>query len=127
MIRIDTRSSEPLVDQVCNALKHAIANESLSPGQELPSARQLGGDLNIHWNTVSRAYRQLALEGYLFVAHGRKTCVADRNPKSGPPTKSQIDEVTKLIQKGLTQAKLYGVDKKAVTALFSHALLHWKK
>jgi DNA-binding transcriptional regulator YhcF (GntR family) len=126
MIKIDTQSCEPLVDQVCNVLKHAIANDFLQPGQELPSARQLAGDLNIHWNTVSRAYRQLAAEGLLFVAHGRKTCVVDRNPGQRPPSKSEIDEVTSLINRGLTQAKLYGIEKHAIATVFNDALLQWK-
>lgn len=126
MIKIDTESRQPLIEQVCKALKQAIASGMLAPGQELPSARQLGGDLGIHWNTVSRAYRQLAESGIVFVAHGRKAYVMERNPGQDSPTADQIEDVTRLFREGLTQARLCGLYKHATELIFRKEILDWK-
>jgi len=126
MIQIDTESRVPLVTQVCNALKQAIASGLLAPGQELPSARQLGGDLGIHWNTVSRAYRQLSESGIIFVAHGRKAYVKDRRAEQGGPTAEQLEVVTRLLREALTQARLYGMKSGAVKSIIKKQMSDWK-
>jgi len=51
---------------------------TVSPGHSLPSARQLGGDLGVHWNTVARAYRELAADGLVYVVRGRRAVVRPR-------------------------------------------------
>jgi GntR family transcriptional regulator len=122
MIQIDTQSREPLIDQVMQALKDAIASGELGPGQELPSARQLGGDLGVHWNTVARAYRQLSDVGLLFVAHGRKTCVKDFSKVRGRASKKDREEVRKHLRQALTQAQLVGLDIAEMKTLFAREL-----
>ncbi len=59
MIVIDVAGPEPLEEQIYRELCRAIA-AGVFPGERLPSARQLGGDLGVHWNTVARACRGLA-------------------------------------------------------------------
>lgn len=125
MIQIDTESREPLVKQVCKALKQAIASGMLAPGQELPSARQLGGDLGIHWNTVSRAYRLLSESGIIFVAHGRKAYVKDRSAMQDGPTAEHIEDVTRLFREALTQARLYGMDNNAAELILQKEMSDW--
>lgn len=56
----------------------ALVTGELPPGTVLPSVRQLGLDLCVHFNTVGEAYRQLADEGWLDLRHGRKAVVLDR-------------------------------------------------
>jgi len=126
MIKIDTQSRESLAAQICKALKQEIASGALPPGEELPSARQLGGDLGVHWNTVSRAYRQLAEDDIIFVARGRKAFVKTRQAVSGGPTQDQIEDVKRLFREGLTQARLYGMYKQATESVFQKEILNWK-
>ena len=71
MIRIDLNDPLPLEEQIAGRLRQAIAQGSVGPGEDLPSVRQLAGDLGVHWNTVARAYRRLADEGLLTVRRGR--------------------------------------------------------
>jgi GntR family transcriptional regulator len=78
VIRIDLDDARPLEDQIAVGLRQAIAQGSLGPGEDLPSVRQLAGDLGVHWNTVARAYRRLADEGLLTVRRGRGAVTRDR-------------------------------------------------
>ncbi len=126
MIRIDTRSPVPLGEQLVEALKFAIASGELRPGDELPSARQLGGDLGIHWNTVARAYRSLSDMGLVFVARGRKTCV---RPLAGrrTATAGERRDVRRRFREVLSQAHLYGLDAEEANALFRQELEAWQE
>ncbi|KAA9130197.1 GntR family transcriptional regulator [Marinihelvus fidelis] len=118
MIVIDTESREPLVDQLCRSIRQAIASGELEPGATLPSARQLGADLDIHWNTVSRAYRQLADEGLVFVAHGRKAKVINPGNVKRTPSPADLAALAKAFRDALTNAKLAGIDEPSARALF---------
>jgi GntR family transcriptional regulator / MocR family aminotransferase len=59
------------------ALRAAIREQRLAPGQRLPSTRTLAYDLGIARGTVVEAYAQLEAEGYLTARHGAGTWVAD--------------------------------------------------
>ncbi|MCU0611465.1 MAG: GntR family transcriptional regulator [Candidatus Eisenbacteria bacterium] len=60
-------------------IRDAILTGAVAPGHSLPSARQLGGDLGVHWNTVARAYRELADDGFVYVVRGRRAVVRPRS------------------------------------------------
>ena len=58
------------------AIRAAVRNGRLQPGERLPSTRALAGDLGLARGTVAEAYAQLAAEGYLRTSHGAPTRVA---------------------------------------------------
>ena len=58
------------------AIRAAVRNGRLEPGERLPSTRALAGDLGLARGTVAEAYAQLAAEGYLRTSHGAPTRVA---------------------------------------------------
>ncbi|MEM1412892.1 MAG: GntR family transcriptional regulator [Pseudomonadota bacterium] len=78
MLIIDVNSPVPLVRQLANGLRLEISSGALPAGKPMPSARQLAADLEIHWNTVARAYRLLAEEGLIRVEQGRSAIVLER-------------------------------------------------
>ncbi len=78
MIRIDRSLREPLVGQVCEGIRAAIADDILQPGVRLPSTRELARQLGLTRFTVDDAYSRLAAEGYLEARHGSGTYVAER-------------------------------------------------
>lgn len=51
--------------ELADQLRALIANDSLSPGEALPSTRALGDKVGIAPNTVHRAYQVLVEEGLL--------------------------------------------------------------
>ncbi|MBP8297888.1 MAG: GntR family transcriptional regulator, partial [Burkholderiales bacterium] len=55
----------PLVRQLIEALRAAILERRLLPGERLPATRQLARQLGVSRNSVLAAYEQLTAEGYL--------------------------------------------------------------
>jgi GntR family transcriptional regulator len=77
---LDLRSGMPVYRQIIDQVRGGVASGSLSPGDQLPTVRQLAVDLAINPNTVMRAYRELELGGMLETHQGTGTFVATRKP-----------------------------------------------
>lgn len=119
MIRIDVSGPRPLEEQITLALRQALAQGGIAAGEELPSVRQLAGDLGVHWNTVARAYRRLADEGLVVVRRGRGAVVRDTPRSVTRMTKSGLRErFAEVVAAGL----LGGASKKDVAQAFAEAL-----
>ena len=58
-IVIDIDDSVPLFAQLMDQIKKAVLAEIISPGEALPSIRQLANDLDLNHKTVAKAYRLL--------------------------------------------------------------------
>ncbi|WP_313159406.1 winged helix-turn-helix domain-containing protein, partial [Mixta calida] len=67
------QSSATRRDRLCNALRQAIGEGSLTAGNRLPSSRLLAVDLQLSRVTVEAAYSQLESEGYLTRKTGKGT------------------------------------------------------
>jgi GntR family transcriptional regulator len=104
---IDAKSGVPLYRQLIEQVKAAIARGNLSPGDQLPTVRQLAVELSINPNTVIRAYRELEIEGVLETQQGSGTFVGTR--------KIQIDQVERqrmldqILTDFLARASTYGL------------------
>ena len=72
---IDANNGVAIYDQIVRQVKFAIAEESLRPGQLLPSVRALSMQLALNPNTVARAYQQLQSDGVLELLRGRGVVV----------------------------------------------------
>lgn len=62
---LDYRGSKPLYLQLYDYIKEAILNESIQPGEKLPSLRSLSKSLQLSLTTIELAYQQLLVEGYV--------------------------------------------------------------
>lgn len=62
---LNYNSGIPLYKQLYDSLQTAILEGKLKPGEKLPGTRSLAADLGISRNTVSTAFNQLLIEGYL--------------------------------------------------------------
>ncbi len=58
-IIVDIDDPEPLFAQLIGRIKQAVLAGQLSPGDPLPSIRQLANDLELNSKTVAKAYRLL--------------------------------------------------------------------
>jgi DNA-binding transcriptional regulator YhcF (GntR family) len=117
-MKVALDSPVPLEEQLYRELRHSVASGEVSAGQELPSVRQLAGDLGIHWNTVARAYRRLGEEGLLAVRRGRGARVLRQAPSRRPPSASLREAVAQKLRDALTEAHLGGLLLEEVQALF---------
>ena len=79
--RLDMASGVPVYRQIMDQVMGAIAAGSLTPGNQLPTVRQLAVDLALNPNTVVRAYRELEFRGVLDTQHGTGTFITQRKVK----------------------------------------------
>ena len=99
MIVLDYRDKRPLNEQVAEKIMNLIVQGGLSPGEKLPSVRNLAVDLSVNPNTVQRAYSFLEEKGYITTITGRGNYVSEeRSWKEG--LKSEVlTEVKEVIGK----------------------------
>ena len=71
----------PIYLQTANAIKRDIVTGKLSPGEKLPSVRDLAVEYTINPNTVSRVYKELESEGVCFTRRGMGTFVTEEQEK----------------------------------------------
>jgi GntR family transcriptional regulator len=72
---IDIEDSVPLFAQLIGQIKKAVLNDQLSPGDALPSIRQLANDLDLNNKTVAKAYRLLERDSVIQTRGYRGTFV----------------------------------------------------
>ena len=65
MIVLNKKSKKTLYLQIYEQFKEKIISGQLEEGSRLPSIRSLSDSLNISKNTVTYAYQQLCIEGYV--------------------------------------------------------------
>jgi GntR family transcriptional regulator / MocR family aminotransferase len=77
---IDKDSEELLWMQVYNGIRKLIISGEISPGDQLLSTRAMAARFGISRVTVSNAYEQLHIEGYLTGSSGSGTYVSENVP-----------------------------------------------
>jgi GntR family transcriptional regulator len=69
-IWLSKNSEVPVREQLATQIMLGIVSFDLKPGQKLPSTRELARRFNIHSNTVSAAYKDLAERGWVELRKG---------------------------------------------------------
>jgi GntR family transcriptional regulator len=106
-IKIEPDSPVPAVRQIIDALRVELVEGRLQPGDELPSVRRAAIDLDLHFNTVAEAYRQLANEGWLELRHGRSARVTRRDqPK---PSRQTVQGFRQRLRQLVSQMRAAGI------------------
>src|SRR5262245_25720637 len=77
-IWLSRNSDVPLREQLVTQILLGIVSNDLKTGQKLPSTRELAHRFEIHSNTVSAAYRDLAQRGWVEFRKGSGVYVRDR-------------------------------------------------
>jgi GntR family transcriptional regulator / MocR family aminotransferase len=80
-LTVDSKSETPLLQQVYLLLRTAILSHALTPGNRLPSTRQLADRLCVSRTSVLSAYDQLLAEGYVEGRTGSGTYVTQDVPQ----------------------------------------------
>lgn len=104
LIIIDQNDSRPIYQQIADEIRFLIARGELKEDVQLPSVRQLAGDLGVNLNTVATAYRELQTDGLLTIKHGAGAVVSSQT-SSG---KSE-DDLRKPLRSALAQMFLSGL------------------
>ncbi|MBQ1194654.1 MAG: GntR family transcriptional regulator [Clostridia bacterium] len=78
-ILIDTKSGEPIYNQIYSQIKSQIISGELKENDMLPSIRGLAKDLRISFITTKHAYEELEKEGFIYTLPGKGCYVAPKN------------------------------------------------
>ena len=92
---LSRRAGVPIRDQLRFQLELKILSGDLVPGQRLPSVRALARRLNVHANTVSAAYRDLAASGHVRLKRGAGVFASPGAPVL-PQEARGLDEMIRL-------------------------------
>ena len=98
MIQLNFRDSKPIYEQVEDGIRKLVVNNLIVADEKLPSVRELASKYALNPNTISRAYRELEEQGYIYTLNGKGTFVA-ANEKVNDMRKEellqQFDELVK--------------------------------
>ncbi len=108
-ISIDFHSGEPIWKQIAEAIKYRVAAGHLSPGDRLPSVRELSRQLEINVRTVIRAYDELVSGGLVVRQPGRGAFVTE--PRATMPKRKRRAELARLAQRFLAEAARLGATR----------------
>ncbi len=75
-IIISNTSQVPIYEQIIRQVKDLIIKGELSPGEGLPSVRNLASSLRISALTVKKAYDGLEKEGFVVTVQGKGSFVS---------------------------------------------------
>src|ERR1700680_1760840 len=89
-IRIESSSGVPISRQIADQIRSHSAGGTISPGDRLPSVRQLAKSLAVNPNTVLHVYERLTSEGLLERRQGDGTYVADTLPRGRAKAQREI-------------------------------------
>lgn len=114
-ITISNSDNRPIYEQIHKQIQLQIVEESLQPGQLLPSIRQLAADLHISVITTKRAYDELERDGFINSIPGKGSFVADQNPQLLREQKMKM--VEDRLRSAVEEAQLLGISSSDVRAM----------
>ena len=110
---IDPASPVPVYRQVVDNLRSLLVEGVLQAGDSLPTVRELGMELGVHFNTIAEAYRQLAAEGWLELKRRRGAVVMAR---STPVEQAEVvEQFQRNLRQLVAQGRADGVSNKTIT------------
>jgi GntR family transcriptional regulator len=98
----------PIYVQIRDQLLRAIGSGALSPGEQLPTMRELAVRLKVDLNTVRHAYDELEQTGAIVIVRARGTFVADKPPPVDGAR--QAEKIQALAQQAMAHAVSAGID-----------------
>ena len=107
-IKLDHHSGVPIYRQIITQILYGIARESLQPGTQLPTVRQLAVELSVNPNTIVKAYKELEIRGNLETQQGTGTFISDTEVTVTPREKKRV--LTALCKDVVVRAGAYGIE-----------------
>jgi GntR family transcriptional regulator len=98
----------PVYVQIREQMLQAIGTGVLSPGEQMPTMRQVAITLKVDLNTVRHAYTDLEQTGAIVILRARGTYVAERPPPVDATRQAKRAE--SLAQQTIATANAAGID-----------------
>ncbi|PIK32273.1 GntR family transcriptional regulator [Bacillus siamensis] len=93
------QSSKPIYLQIADRVYYRLIRNELSPGDKLPSVREMAVQMKVNPNTIQRTYSEMERLGIVETRRGQGTFIAER-----PDLKEELkDRLTKDVFKRFIQ------------------------
>ena len=119
-IRIDNASERPVYQQIIDHVKRDIALGRLVKDEQLPTVRQLAGQLAINPNTIFKAYQQLEKEGIIVTKPGAGAFVANLDSNLSRSVRKKL--VSEQLERIVVEAFHMQVDRGSLAQWFNNAV-----
>ena len=107
LVTIDARDKTPIYAQLERGLRAAMATGRLTPGDQLPTVRQLAVELSINANTVARVYADLERSGAIETRRGVGSFVT-ATADQARPKKEHDKRLRAFVTRVLSEAGTHG-------------------
>ena len=78
-IILKNNSESPIYEQIKQQIKENVLKGYVSPGEHLPSMRELAKDLKVSLITTKRAYEDLEKDGFVTTIRGKGSLYVKRS------------------------------------------------
>lgn len=116
MFMLRPQSKAPIFEQLKSQILEFISLGVLAPNDKLPSVRSLATELGINPNTVSKAYQELELQGYIYTSPG-KGCFVGDNHLEDQIRKEQLT----IFRSSVMDMKRHNIEKKDLMEVIDEA------
>ena len=108
MINLDYQSRTPIYEQIIKQIEKYVALGILKPKEQIPSIREMAGNLGINPNTVKKAYSELENKGVIQTISTKGTFISDNIDEIKKINiESKIDEIKEIIN----ELEKFGITK----------------
>ena len=115
-LTLNFSSGVPIYRQIVQLLSGKILSGALSPGEKIPSIRDVTAELNVNPNTVAKAYRELELAGLIETRRGMGCFVAERDDARRTLTDEEKRcHLDTLFASLVTSAGMLGISEQDIT------------
>ena len=104
---ISNSSNDPIYLQIVNQIKAMIMSGELSPGEALPSMRNLAMQMRVSLITTKRAYEELERDGFIETYTGKGSFVKAQNAEL--LKEENLRQAEEHLQKAVQKAKMSGI------------------
>ena len=122
-LTISQTDGRPMYLQIIEQVRHKVAVGDWAAGADIPSIRQLAGELCVSVITVKRAYQELERDGIIVTQQGRGSMVSNNPSLRGPMWEQEFEQA--LVQTARS-GELLGLSPDAIVTRLRHTIQQLK-
>ena len=111
-LRLNYQSGEAIYRQIVEQVKYKVASGELSPGQRLPSIRELAKQLKINPRTVVKSYEELRAAGLAVMRQGQGVFITENQTLASAKTRQKT--IADMTRRMFSEAMRIGADKEEI-------------
>jgi GntR family transcriptional regulator len=123
-LTISQTDGRPMYLQIIEQVRHKVAVGDWAAGADIPSIRQLAGELCVSVITVKRAYQELERDGVIVTQQGRGSMVSNNPSLRGPMWEQEFEQA---LAQTARSGELLGLAPDAIVARLRFTIAQLKE